>query len=71
MECAIYALEGVGWNKMLGEGGGKGSLMGKGTMVCGDTLMSNHKWPPDAGFHKPVPLLTTVALKRLHYTLSP
>lgn len=27
--------------------------MGKGTMVCGDTLMFNHKWPP------PMPVLTS------------
>lgn len=76
MECAVYALEGVGWNGMPREGervggGGGGSLMGKGTLVCGDTLMFNHKWPPDAGSHKPAPLLITSALKRrVHCTLS-
>lgn len=68
MECAVYALEGVSWNWMPGDRGG-GSLMGKGTMVCGDTLMFNHKWPPDAGSHKPAPLLITAALNRVHCTL--
>lgn len=44
MECAVYALEGVGWNEL--SGGWKALLMGNGTMVCGDMLMFNHKWPP-------------------------
>ena len=44
--------------------------MGKGTMVCGDTLVFNHKWPPDTGSHKPAPLLITLALRRVQCTLS-
>lgn len=73
MECAVYALEGVGWNGMPVEGvgwvAGGGLLMGKGTMVCGDTLMFNHKWPPTL-------VLTSLIhysspwLSRVHCTLS-
>lgn len=72
-ECAVYALE--GWFAGTGCLEGVcvymwgGSLMGKSTLVCGDMLMFNHKWPPDAGSHKPAPLLITSALKRLHCTL--
>lgn len=70
MECTVYALEGVGWDRMPRECVHVGvSLMGKGTMVCGDTLMFNHKRPPDAGSHKPAPLLITSALNRVHCTL--
>lgn len=52
-ECAISALRGgLAWIKRRWRGGGWW-LMGKGTMVCGDTLMFNHKWPP------PMPVLTS------------
>lgn len=61
---------GGGWLEWA-VGGWKAFLMGNGTMVCGDTLMFNHKWPPDAGSHRRAPLLITVALKRVHCTPSP
>lgn len=60
--CSLHP--GGGWLER--DAGGGGSLMGKGTMVCGDTFMFNHKWPPHAGSHKPAPLLITAALKGVH-----
>lgn len=46
--------------------------MGKGAVVCRDTLMFNRKRPPDAGSHKPMPLLITTALRSsLHSVFIP
>lgn len=69
--CHLCPQGGTGLNKTPVEGWGGGGWWEKAQWYVATRSCLTTNAPPHAGSHRPVPLLISAALKRVHCTLSP